>query len=421
MIGLLGVDLAGRRVLVAGGGPVAARRLPELVAAGADILVVAPYACEDIAEITADNPDSVTLRLREVAAADLDGCWLVHVATGDPAIDQAVATWAEQRRIFCVNAGKATAGTARTPATTRAGDILIGVITSGFGVADDRTARRPTGDPRRVAAVRDGIADLLAQGRFDLRRRRPGTGRVILVGGGPGAPDLVTVRGRQAIAEADVVVTDRLGPVSILPGLAAGVEVIDVGKTPGHHPVPQHRINGILIEQAQQGRTVVRLKGGDPFVLGRGAEEVSACRTAGIDVEVIPGVSSALSVPALAGIPVTHRGTATSFHVTTGHNGLDDAALAAARQPQTTLVVLMGVSALPILVDQTLAAGVLPTTPVAIVENGSTPQQRIVRGRLIDIVATAATADVRAPAIIVIGDVARPDLIPDLVPGSVHG
>ncbi|WP_253182135.1 uroporphyrinogen-III C-methyltransferase, partial [Cellulosimicrobium cellulans] len=241
------------------------------------------------------------------------------------------------------------------------------------------------------------------------RRRRPapgGVGTVTLVGGGPGAVDLLTVRGRRALAEADVVVADRLGPVEVLEELAPGVEVIDVGKTPGNHPVPQHEINAILVEQARRGRAVVRLKGGDPFVYGRGGEEVLACREAGVPVEVVPGVSSALSVPALAGIPVTHRGTVAAFHVVSGHDGLDAASLVSVRERAATLVVLMGVSQLSRIAAQALDAGADPALPVAVVENGSTPRQRVTSAPLSDVAERAAQAGVRAPAIIVIGDVA---------------
>src|SRR5690606_24598453 len=180
----------------------------------------------------------------------------------------------------------------------------------------------------------------------------------------------------------------------------------DVGKTPGHHPVPQEEINAILVAQARRGRRVVRLKGGDPFVYGRGGEEVAACQAAGIPVEVVPGVSSALSVPALAGIPLTHRGTVAAFHVASGHDTLDEAALVSARDRTATLVILMGVSQLPRLMAQLLTAGADPGLPVALVENGSTPRQRVTRAVLGDVVRRAAEVGVRSPAVIVVGDVA---------------
>ncbi|UFU05283.1 uroporphyrinogen-III C-methyltransferase [Ruania halotolerans] len=398
MTSMFGLDLAGRTVLIAGGGPVAARRAQALFDDGARLRVVAPYVCEDLADLLLIAPDRTDWFEREVVRADLEGAWLVLAATDSVQANAEVAGWAEQARIFCINAGSADQGTARTPATTRSGDLLVGVVT-------DVSRSAAGADPRRVAGVRDQIGDLLRAG-VDQRRQRPASGQVTLVGGGPGAVDLLTVRGRRAIAEADVVVTDRLGPVDVLADLAPGVEVINVGKTPGHHPVPQHEINRILVEQAQRGRQVVRLKGGDPFVFGRGGEEVIACREADVPVQVVPGISSALSVPALAGIPLTHRGTSASFHVTSGHDGLDSAALVAVVERSATLVILMGVSKLASITAQALEAGADPATPAAVVERGSTPTERITRSTLGGLADDAQRLEVKAPAIIVIGDVA---------------
>lgn len=288
MTTLLGLDLSDRPVLVAGGGPVAARRAAALLADGAQVTVMAPELCEDLTDLV--DRDEIRWRRGQVAPTDLDGAWLVHTATGDPRADEAVAGWARNRRLWCVTAGDAQIGSARTPCTTTVGDVLVGVVSTG------------SPDPRRSQAVRDGLAEHLRSGGADLRRRRTGPGRVVLVGGGPGAVDLLTLRGRRALAEADVVVVDRLGPTEVLDELAPDVEVVHVGKSPGHHPVPQGEINRILVERAQRGQQVVRLKGGDPFVYGRGGEEVAACHEAGVDVEVIPGISSALAVPAAGGI-----------------------------------------------------------------------------------------------------------------------
>ncbi|MFD2797705.1 uroporphyrinogen-III C-methyltransferase [Promicromonospora vindobonensis] len=240
-----------------------------------------------------------------------------------------------------------------------------------------------------------------------------------LVGGGPGAPDLLTLRAWRALQAADVVVADRLGPVEILAELPPHVRVVDVGKEPGHHPVPQERINELLVEHALAGAHVVRLKGGDPFVLGRGGEEVVACVAAGVPVEVVPGVTSAVAVPGLAGIPLTHRGVTTGFHVVSGHcatgsdrsGPLDEAALSCVRGGTATLVVLMGVRSLGAIVAQSLAAGADPGTPVAIVENGSTSQQRVTRARLDEAASVAAARGVRSPAVVVIGRVAAAGLL----------
>ncbi|WP_456788791.1 uroporphyrinogen-III C-methyltransferase [Cellulomonas sp. P5_C5] len=394
---MLGLQLTGRRVLVVGGGPVAARRVQSLLADAARVVVVAPQLCEVLLDL--HRWGLIEWRAREVEEPDVDGVWLVHTATGDRSTDAAVLAWATERQTFCVDAGSGADGSARTPATTQQGDVLVGVVSTG------------TADPRRTIAVRDAVAAQLREGNIDLRHRRAHAGRVVLVGGGPGDVGLLTLAGRRALAEADVVVTDRLGPVAVLDELAPGVEVIDVGKTPGHHPVPQHEIGRILVEQAQRGRVVVRLKGGDPFVYGRGGEEVLACREADVPVEVIPGVSSAFAAPAAAGIPLTHRGTVGAVHVMNGHDGWSSAALTGLRDGSCTVVVLMGVSALATLATEALDAGADPATPVALVEEGTLPGQRVTRARLDDVVDVAAAAGVKAPAVIVLGAVAAAGLL----------
>jgi uroporphyrin-III C-methyltransferase len=237
------------------------------------------------------------------------------------------------------------------------------------------------------------------------------TGRVDIVGGGPGALDLMTVRAWRLLARADVVVMDRLGPTDIDELLGPGVEVIDVGKHPGHHPVPQEEINAILVARAREGMRVVRLKGGDPFVFGRGGEEVAACRAAGVPVEVVPGVTSAVAVPEAAGIPVTHRGVSGGVHVVNGQAELTVSTLAALADDGVTTVVLMGVAALPRLMAAALGAGAPAERPVAIVESGHTPSQRTTRTTVGGAVTAAAIAGVRNPAVIVIGEVAREGLL----------
>lgn len=401
MTTLLGVELAGRPVLVVGGGPVAARRAHTLLADGAVVRVVAPELCPDLAALA--ERGAVTWDARPVAADDVADVWLVQCATGDPAADDDVAAWANARRVWCVTAGDVRRGSARTPATATHGDLVVGVVSGGDP------------DPARTAGVRDALAEHLRSGGADLRRRRrgrrDGAGRVVLVGGGPGAADLLTLRGRRALAEADVVVTDRLGPRSVLRELPPDVEVVDVGKQPDHHPVPQAEINRILVDRARRGLVVARLKGGDPFVYGRGGEEVLACREAGVPVEVVPGISSALAVPAAAGIPLTHRGTVAAVHVVNGHDGLDEAARTALREGSATVVVLMGVAALEAMADEAVAHGADPATPVAVVENGTTDRQRTTRAPLHEIAARARAAGVRAPAIVVIGQVAAEGLL----------
>lgn len=239
----------------------------------------------------------------------------------------------------------------------------------------------------------------------------PGT--VYLVGGGPGDPDLLTVRARRLLDAADVVVHDRLGPVSMLAELDA--DLVDVGKSPWHHAVPQQRIHEILIEQARRGRIVVRLKGGDPFVLGRGGEEVLACHAAGVPCEVVPGVSSAVAAPTAAGIPVTHRGVASGVLTISGHDELDPSLLAT--WPHT-IVILMGMSRLDELVGGLLAAGKDPATPTAVVQQAWTADQRAVRAPLHALPAVSRAARLHNPAVIVIGEVA--DVLPPVGATRVH-
>jgi uroporphyrin-III C-methyltransferase/precorrin-2 dehydrogenase/sirohydrochlorin ferrochelatase len=224
---------------------------------------------------------------------------------------------------------------------------------------------------------------------------------VALVGGGPGTDALLTIRGRHLLSTADVVVVDRLAPRGLLADLPASVRIVDVGKVPGRHAVTQDEINAVLVEEALAGHGVVRLKGGDPYVLGRGGEERLACEAHGIPVEVVPGVTSAISVPAAAGIPVTHRGVARGFTVVTGHEEIPS--LPSGRDH--TLVLLMGVAGLQRTTDLLIAGGRDPRCPVAIVERGWLPDQRVTIAPLDEIAATATAVGVESPAVIVVGDV----------------
>lgn len=386
---LLGFDLTDRQVLAVGGGPVSARRVGDLLEAGAKVHLVAPYACEDVVELAAQG--RITWSERDVLAADLDDVWLVHTATGDSAIDSSVREWCERRKIWCVDATDAAATRVRVPARrhidTPDGAIQIAVL---------------AGDPGRSRTVVNGLRDQVAAGQVELRRQRPRSqGWVALLGGGPGDDGLLTERARVLLRAADVVVHDRLAPQAVLRSLPDTVELIDVGKTPGRHPVPQHEINQILVDHAQAGRGVVRLKGGDPYVLGRGGEERLACAAAGVQVEVVPGVTSAIAVPAAAGIPVTHRGIAAGFTVITGHEDIP-------RLPGAgdhTVVVLMGVSTLARTAELLVKHGRPAGTPVAVIERGCTPQQRVTIGTLDDIALRAQIVGVESPAVTVVGEV----------------
>ena len=412
--------LEGRRVLVVGGGTVATRRIPALVDAGAVIDVVAPDASTDIREAAAAG--RIRWRQRRFQPRDVlepQPAWLVHATTDSPAVNAEVAEVSEEQRIWCVRADDADTSSAWTPAVARGAE---GTVAEGVTVAVTGG-----GDPRRAAAVRDAVLAGLDSGLLPVRRRRPqsggvvAAGRVALVGGGPGDPGLVTVRGRQLLAAADVVVTDRLGPRGLLDVVGPDVQVIDVGKTPGHHPIPQARINEILVEHARRGRAVVRLKGGDPFVLGRGGEEAIHCVANGIPVEVVPGVTSAVSVPAAAGIPVTHRGITASFVVASAHDGATAALNALRDAPVTsTVVLLMGITALADTARRLVESGRPPTTPVALIESGWTPAQRTTVTTLAEAAEVAAREGVRSPAVIVVGEVVRVrEKVGDLVPPAL--
>jgi uroporphyrin-III C-methyltransferase/precorrin-2 dehydrogenase/sirohydrochlorin ferrochelatase len=402
---LAGLDLTARPVLVAGAGPVGTRRARAALAAGALVHVVAPEASDDVAAWAA--ADRLRLDRRAVREDDLADVWLVLACTGDAAADAALARWAEDRRVFCVVAADAGAGSARLPATAHVGGLQLGVLSDG------------SPDPRRVVAVRDHLAEEVRRGRVDLDARRTDAsgpdvllpGEVALVGGGTGDPALMTVRARTLLAQADVVVADRLGPAAVLDELADDVRVIPVGKAPGAPHVSQERIQEILVEQARAGHRVVRLKGGDPFLFGRGGEEVLACREAGVPVRVVPGVTSAIAAAAGADIPVTHRGTSDRVHVVNGHWPLTALDLHALRSPDVTVVVLMGVATLPDLVAQALAAGVDPALPAAVVARATLPGERTVRGPLVDLPAICAHAGVRSPGVVVLGQVARPGFL----------
>ncbi|SDP26129.1 uroporphyrinogen-III C-methyltransferase [Arthrobacter sp. ok909] len=383
--------LLGRPVLVVGGGPVAARRAKGLLDAGARVTVVAPVASAPLQDLA--GAGLLSWEPRAYRPSDVDGVWFVQTATGDAAVDAQVSADAEAQRIWCVNASDHESSAAWTPAVAVVDDVKIAVNAGG--------------DPRRAMALRDAVATALETGDLPLRRQRARAdstgGAVALVGGGPGDTGLITVRGRRLLGQADVVVADRLGPRELLAELAPDVRVIEVGKTPGHHPVPQAEINRILVDEARQGHRVVRLKGGDPYVLGRGGEEAEFCRQHGVDVEVVPGVTSAISVPAAAGIPVTHRGLAKGFSVVTGHEELSEVPARA----DHTVILLMGVGQLRDSADSLARAGLPAGTPVGIVENGYLPDQRVTIGTLGTIADQAEAAGVANPAVIVIGDVVR--------------
>ncbi|MFJ4769763.1 uroporphyrinogen-III C-methyltransferase [Streptomyces uncialis] len=395
----VGLRLTGRRVVVLGGGQVAQRRLPALIAAGADVQLISPSATPSV-EAMADAGE-ITWHRRRYEDGDLADAWYVLVATQNRDANTRASAEAETRRVWCVRSDDADAATAWTPATGHSAGVTVAVLTT------DAQGR----DPRHTAAIRDAVVEGLRDGTLVARHHRARAASVALVGGGPGDPDLITVRGRRLLAEADVVIADRLGPRDLLAELPPHVEVIDAAKIPYGRFMAQEAINQALIDHARAGRTVVRLKGGDPFVFGRGMEEAEALVEAGIPYTVVPGISSSISVPGAAGIPVTHRGVAHEFTVVSGHVAPDDerslvdwAALAALRG---TLVVLMGVDKIGRIARTLIAHGRAADTPVALVQEGTTAAQRRVDATLATVAETVVREGVRPPAVIVIGEVVR--------------
>ncbi len=395
---LVGVRLAGRKVVVVGAGSVAQRRLPLLVDSGAEVLVIAPSATPAV-EALGERKPGITLLTRPYQDGDLADAWYAIAATDDPAVNAAIVAEADRRRIFCVRADLAVEGSAVTPASFSYSGLSVGVLAGG--------------EHNRSAAIRSAIREALQSGVIasdvavtpDVVR-----GGVALVGGGPGDPELITVRGRRMLLHADVVVADRLAPPELLAELSPNVEVIDAAKIPYGRAMAQDAINALMIDRAKAGKFVVRLKGGDPFVFARGYEEVQACAEAGIPVTVVPGVTSAIAVPALAGVPVTHRAVNHEFVVVSGHLAPNDPeslvnwdALAAMGG---TIVLLMAVERIEQFSAVLQKGGRPADTPVLVVQHGTTPAQHTLRATLADAPEKIRAEGIRPPAIVIIGAVA---------------
>lgn len=360
------VDLpvAGRAVVVAGSSAQAMTTTGALLRAGAVVTLICPAPTAYLSDLALRG--RVTLHPREIRGPDFDSADLVFACTGSADLDNWITGEAGRRGVFCI-------------ATT------------------------PAHDSSHRCGPRDGRT----------------VGQVILVGGGPGDPGLLTIAGRDAIADADVVVTDRLAPVGALADLAPRAVIIDASKIPGGRRLEQSDINSTLIRYALDGKTVVRLKGGDGFVFGRGGEEADECVRAGIAVRVIPGVSSSIAAPASAMIPATHRGLTQGFTVVSGHvppehpdSTIDYAALA---QTNTTIILMMAVANLDAITRALIEGGMDGATPAAVIADGSLPSQREIRATLETISDAARSAGVGPPATTVIGAVAG------FVPGQAVG
>ena len=461
------LDLRGRRAVVIGGGTVAEGKIGPLLEAGAVVTVIAPVLTAGLSLRAREC--RVAHLARRYLQGDLAGAHLAIAATDDAEVNHAVHAEAESRRIPINVVDDPPYCSFILPSILRRGDLVVAVSTSGHAPAlavrirerlerelgeeygrflelageirAPLAARFPdfqirkrlwyrlvdsdvlgllrAGDEARARQRMVEIMGVDAPGRPAQDRRRESNGGqparpqpagiVYLVGAGPGDPKLITARGLELLRRADVVVYDRLVSHVLLDEAPADAELVDAGKAPGGHCMPQEGINALLIREARLGKTVVRLKGGDPFVFGRGAEEALACAEAGVPWEVVPGVSSVVGVTARASIPVTTRGFGGSFAVATGHRAADgsDPLDWGALARMDTLVVLMGVERLGEVVERLRAGGRAGGTPVALIENGTLPNERVVVGTLDSIAQEAGRAGIGSPAVIVVGEVVR--------------
>ncbi len=440
-------DLADRAVLVVGGGAVAERKTAALVEAGARVTVGSPTLSPLLAQWAQAG------RIVHVAGSFeahwLDHAWLVIAATDDETLHQRIAGLAAARRLFCNVVDDAARCSFHVPAVIDRAPLTIAVSSGGDAPMFARLLRErletlldhslgrlatlastlrqrirlrhpePAARRRFYEELFAGpVADLVRRGRPDAAQAAaerllaavdaPSRGSVVLVGAGPGDPGLLTLRALRAMNEADVILHDRLVSAEVLALARRDAERIEVAKEAGHHHTTQDGIHALMLEHARAGRRVVRLKGGDPFVFGRGGEELEFLRAHGIPFEVVPGITAAVACAAYAGIPLTHRDHAQSVrlltaHCKASHDTLDWPALARERQ---TLAVYMGVSQLAAFQQRLLAHGRAASTPFALVENGSRPQQRVVIGTLGQLARRAVEQAVQSPALLILGEVA---------------
>jgi uroporphyrin-III C-methyltransferase/precorrin-2 dehydrogenase/sirohydrochlorin ferrochelatase len=440
-------DLAGRPVLVVGAGEVATRKVAALLGAGAQVSVGAPRLGPALAKL------AVAGRIRHIEGdyreAWLDGLWLVIAATSDRATNEAIARDAAHRRLFANVVDDAQRSSVHVPAIIDRSPVIVAVSSGGSAPMLARRLRErletlldpslgalatllerfrtrirtrlPASAARRhwYDALFDGSVmaflrarqPALAEAALEASLRAPAAaaeGRVVLVGAGPGDPGLLTLKALRALNQADVILHDRLVSADVLALARRDAQFIEVGKRGGGHSTSQDAIHALLLAHARAGRRVVRLKGGDPFVFGRGGEELEFLRAHAVPYEVVPGITAALACAAYAGVPLTHRDHAQSVRFVTAHcrdsfDALDWRALALERQ---TLAVYMGVGGLDTLRERLLAHGRAATTPFALVENGSHESQRVVTGTLGQLPEAANAHKVGSPALLILGEVA---------------
>ena len=438
-------DLQGRDVLLVGGGEVAKRKALALLEAGARLRLVAPVLDPELAALAASG--GIEHLAGEFEARWLDGAWLAIAATNDKAVNRAVADAAAARRIWVNVVDDAVQSSFHVPARIERGPLQIAISSGGHAPMLARALRE------RLEIQLDeswgGLALLFARFRQRIRRRFPNLARrrrffvsaiegdvaahlrrrdaagaehalkrllvqdedrafgsVSLVGAGPGDPGLLTLHGLRRLNEADVILHDRLVSKEVLALARRDAERIEVGKESGLHHTTQDGIHALMLEHARAGRRVVRLKGGDPFVFGRGGEELEFLRAHGIAYDVVPGISAALACAAYAGVPLTHRDLAQSLQFVTAHSKSDAAPpnWKALAQPNQTLAIYMGVANLESWRDRLIEHGRDPATPFALVENGSRAEQRVIVGPLAELPERARAHAARSPALLILGE-----------------
>jgi len=443
------MDVRGQRCLLVGAGEVASRKAALLARTGAYLVVVAPLVRDEVRELVAKHQGEI--HLRAFQHTDLDDVSLVVAATDNDAVNRQVSELARARRLPVNVVDQTELCSFIVPAIVDRSPVVIAISTGGsspvltrqikenieimlpatygrlaslLGSLRDRVKRDVTDFakrtrfwekllsgpmPQMVLSGRDQDAMQLFEQTLTDVNQNIVQGEVYLVGAGPGDPDLLTLKALRLMYAADVVLYDRLVSPEIMKRVRPDADRIFVGKEAKNHPVPQEEINDLLVRLTREGKKVLRLKGGDPFIFGRGGEEIDRLAAAGLPFQVVPGVTAASGCAAYAGIPLTHRDYSQSVRFVTGHmkNDQPDLDWPVLAKEDQTLVIYMGLITLAVICEQLQACGMSGAMPVGIVEQGTMPQQRVVTGTLQDIAGKVEAASIKAPAIIIIGKVVK--------------
>lgn len=443
--------LKDRLCVVVGAGQVALRKAQALVKSGARLQIIAPDLAPEMHELIVQHPTQINYLARTFSTNDLDQAFLVIAATNNSAVNQEIAQLAHERNLLVNVVDNTKACSFIVPSVVNRDPVQIAVSTGGASPVLARqirmkletmipsscgelaaiteeyrdTIKQRFSDPEQrkhfwEQTLRGPFAELVYAGNTQTARQmldemlanqstEPSVGEVYLVGAGPGDPDLLTFRALRLMQQADVVVYDRLVAKSILNMASQHAERIYVGKEKANHVVRQEKINDLLVDLAKQGKRVLRLKGGDPFIFGRGGEEIETLAENGIPFQVVPGVTAASGCASYAGIPLTHRDYAQSCTFATGHlkDGTIDLDWEKLAQPRQTVVFYMGLTGIQVISKQLIGHGMPPETPAALVEQGTTRNQRVHIGTLATLPSLVSDRDVRAPTLTIVGDVVR--------------